>query len=70
MDVSVVKPHVTRAFGQMCSGECFRLNDKYYLVVGESLKANRAVELESGWLVEMNHYDEVEPIQLQAILKN
>lgn len=70
MDVSVCKPQTTCVFGQMEPGQTFKYAGEYYLVVGEALKPNKAVILSTGWLVEMNHYDEVEPIELQAILKN
>lgn len=70
MDVSVEKPSVTCALGQMSCGETFKYNGDYFMVVGESSKGNRAVNLETGWLVEMNHHVDVEPIPLQVVLKN
>ena len=70
MDVSVCKPQTLCHFGQMSPGQTFKMEGEYYLVVGQTLEPNKAVLLSTGWLVELNHYAEVEPIELQAILKN
>lgn len=67
MKVAVAEKLETRAFGTICAGETFIYHGEYFIAAGEALKPNKAVNLETGWIVEFNHYDMVVPKKLQVV---